>query len=180
MAALRRLGGLGGAGARLLSEGPKAGASLPAFMRPISEPVGPPVSFSVDANALDVTSASTIQSGVQVVSEDRFGLTSTVGVFLPGGSRFETSETAGSTGLSDLLMLRGTRSMSANQLSEAFNAIGAQVACISAREHLAIHATVLRHHVPRAMELIADIVRRPYYDEGDFNEQVINAEVRSH
>lgn len=173
-----RLAHSGAAAASRLLSSTISNAPAPAWAKSMSDPVVPPAD-ALRAAPEDVTQTAVLAPGVKVVTEDRFGLTSTVGVFLPGGARFETPETAGSTLLSDLLMLRGTRTMSGNDITEAFNEIGAQVGCISAREHLAVNATVLRHHVPRAMQLLSDVVRRPYYDEGDFNEQLTNGEVRS-
>lgn len=55
--------------------------------------------------------------------------------------------------------------------------MGATVGAVTAKEHQCVYVVTLRHHLDRAMALLADIVRRPMYDPADFDAQVINAEV---
>lgn len=89
---------------RLLSSG---ASSVRPPLPPIDVPIEPPVGVAAGPGQAPFDlNVSKLDTGMRVASEDCYGLVSTVGVWLPGGSRYESAATLGSTQLTELLMFQ--------------------------------------------------------------------------
>ncbi|MFV2144559.1 M16 family metallopeptidase [Isoptericola sp. G70] len=102
---------------------------------------------------------SVLPGGVRVLTEHMPGLRSaTVGAWVGVGSRDETDGHHGSTHFLEHLLFKGTRTRSALDIAEAFDAVGGEANAATGKEYTCYYARVLDDDVPMAIEVIADMV----------------------
>ena len=104
----------------------------------------------------------------------------TVGVWLRRGSRHEPSNVNGISHFIEHLVFKGTENRSAREIAVAMDSIGGQMDAFTSKEYTCFYAKVLDEHVPRAIDLLADIVQRPLFDpeELERERQVVLEEIR--
>ena len=135
--------------------------------------------FSTGHN-FDVQRAK-LDNGLVVVSEKVLHVRSvSFGVFLRTGSRHETIEQHGLTHFIEHALFKGTRKRSAAQIAAEADALGGNLDAFTGREIVGFYDKVLDEHLPRAFELIADLVTSPTFDpvELDKERNVILEEIK--
>ena len=86
-----------------------------------------------------------------------------IGVWLTRGSRHETAELGGIAHFVEHMLFKGTATRSAEDIAQAIDSIGGQLDAFTAKEYASYYIKVLDEHVPMAVDLLADIVRRPAF-----------------
>lgn len=119
-------------------------------------------SYIVNAPA---TELSTLDNGVRVASEGGFGDTATVGVFIDAGSRYETPETNGVAHFLEHMTFKGTNKMSQYELEVEFENMGGHLNAYTSREHTVYYAKVFKADVPKAINILADMLTNSKLDE---------------
>jgi processing peptidase subunit beta len=119
-------------------------------------------SYAVNAPA---TAVSTLRNGVRVASEGGHGETATVGVFIDAGSRYEDEATSGTAHFLEHLTFKGTSKMSQYELEVEFENMGGHLNAYTSREHTVYYAKVFKADVPRALNILADMLTSPKLDE---------------
>jgi predicted Zn-dependent peptidase len=122
-----------------------------------------------------------LDNGLVVVSEKvPYVRSVSFGVFLRVGSRHETIERHGLTHFIEHALFKGTRKRSAAQIAAEADALGGDLDAFTGREIVGFHDRVLDGHLPRAFELIADLVTSPAFDplELDKERNVILEEIK--
>ena len=104
----------------------------------------------------------------------------TIGVWLTRGSRHETEERGGIAHFVEHMLFKGTGSRSAEDIAQAIDSIGGQLDAFTAKEYASYYIKVLDEHLPLAVELLADIVRRPAFaaEEIEREKKVILEEIK--
>ena len=104
----------------------------------------------------------------------------TIGVWLTRGSRHETDERGGIAHFVEHMLFKGTDTRSAEDIAQAIDSIGGQLDAFTAKEYASYYIKVLDEHVPLAVDLLADIVRRPAFaaDEIEREKKVILEEIK--
>ena len=103
-----------------------------------------------------------------------------IGVWLARGSRHETLEKSGIAHFVEHMLFKGTDTRSAEDIAQAIDSIGGQLDAFTAKEYASYYIKVLDDHLPLAVELLADIVRRPAFtpDEIEREKKVILEEIK--
>jgi predicted Zn-dependent peptidase len=104
----------------------------------------------------------------------------TLGVWLTRGSRHESDERAGIAHFVEHMLFKGTGARSAEDIAQAIDSIGGQLDAFTAKEYASYYIKVLDEHVPVAVDLLSDIVRRPAFaaDEIEREKKVILEEIK--
>jgi predicted Zn-dependent peptidase len=104
----------------------------------------------------------------------------TIGVWLTRGSRHETDERGGIAHFVEHMLFKGTDTRSAEDIAQSIDSIGGQLDAFTAKEYASYYIKVLDEHVPLAVDLLADIVRRPAFaaDEIEREKKVILEEIK--
>ena len=109
---------------------------------------------------------TTLDNGFRVLSRHLPGVrTAAVGVWVDVGTRHEPAELNGVAHLLEHMAFKGTRTRTAREIAEAIEAVGGSLNAWTSREQTAFHARVLAEDVPLAVELVADILTEPAFDE---------------
>lgn len=96
--------------------------------------------------------------------------TTTVGLYIDAGSRYEDAKTNGAGNLLQRMLFKGTTKRAQADLVAELANLGTRLhACIS-RERSAIYATCLNKDVSKVVEIIADLVQNPKLNAEDLDQ----------
>ncbi|HEX8876421.1 MAG TPA: pitrilysin family protein [Phycisphaerales bacterium] len=111
----------------------------------------------------------TLPNGLTIVAEvDPTAVTSAAGFFVRTGARDEDARVMGVSHFLEHMMFKGTSDISAEQLNQAFDQIGAKNNAYTSHEVTCFYASTLPEHLPRAIELLARMMR-PALRQSDFD-----------
>ncbi|MGF1551063.1 MAG: M16 family metallopeptidase [Paracoccaceae bacterium] len=114
------------------------------------------------------TAVSRLSNGFRVATERIPGIASAcVGVWIEAGSRHETPSQNGVAHFLEHMAFKGTATRDAQAIAEEIEDVGGHLNAYTSRERTAYYARVMAEDVPRALDIIADILRRPALDEGE-------------
>jgi predicted Zn-dependent peptidase len=117
--------------------------------------------------------------GLRVFSEPLEEATSvSLGVWIRAGSRDEGDEVAGITHLMEHMLFKGTPSMNALGIAEAFESIGAQDNAATGEEYTVLYARFLPEHLERALDIMSEMVTQPTFADLEREREVIVEEIK--
>ena len=119
-----------------------------------------------------------LSSGVRIVTEALPSVRSAaIGIFIGTGSRAEQVQQAGLSHLLEHLIFKGTSSHTSLEIDQIFDGMGAELNAATGKESTVVLSRVLDRHIPRAFEVMADMVWRPAFEEVDAERQVVLEEI---
>ncbi len=101
----------------------------------------------------------------------------TLGFWIGTGSRAESEAEAGLSHLLEHLLFKGTGSYSSLEIDQIFDTMGAEINAGTGRETTSLYARVLDEHVPRAFDVMAEMVFAPALADIDSEREVILEEI---
>ncbi|KAF6171698.1 hypothetical protein GIB67_007219 [Kingdonia uniflora] len=112
------------------------------------------------------TRVTTLPNGLRVATESNLAAkTATVGVWIDAGSRFETDETNGTAHFLEHMIFKGTEKRSVRYLEEEIENMGGHLNAYTSREQTTYYAKTMDKDVPRALDILADILQNSKFDE---------------
>ncbi len=113
-----------------------------------------------------------LRNGLVVVTERMSHVSSvSFGVFLRTGSRHETESQHGLTHFIEHALFKGTFKRSAAQIAAETDELGGNLDAFTGREIVGFYNKVLDEHLPRAFELVADLVTSPAFDPDEMKKE---------
>ncbi|MFG0328417.1 MAG: M16 family metallopeptidase [Phycisphaerales bacterium] len=110
-----------------------------------------------------------LDNGLRVIAEiDPEADTSASGFFVKTGARDETRDLMGVSHFLEHMMFKGTDRRSADELNREFDEIGANYNAFTSHEMTAFWSHTLPEYLPKALDLLADMLR-PAIRESDFD-----------
>jgi predicted Zn-dependent peptidase len=122
-----------------------------------------------------------LDNGLRLITEPMPHVRSvTIGVWLTRGSRHESNEQAGIAHFVEHMLFKGTGTRTAEDIAQAIDCIGGQLDAFTSKEYASYYMKVLDEHLPLAVDLLTDIVRRPAFapDEIEREKKVILEEIK--
>ena len=120
-----------------------------------------------------------LPGGLRVFTEPLEEATSvSLGVWIRAGSRDEKDEVAGITHLMEHMLFKGTPSMDALGIAEAFESIGAQDNAATGEEYTILYARFLPEHLERALDIMSEMVSSPTLADLEREREVIVEEIK--
>ena len=124
--------------------------------------------MSPAANSNPAVKKTTLPGGIRVVSEEMPHVRSVaVGVWIDAGSRVESDEESGISHFVEHMVFKGTSNRSADDIACSIDSIGGQLDAFTTKENVAFTAKVLDEHLPRALDVLSDLVLNPAFREED-------------
>src|SRR5471030_2673998 len=115
---------------------------------------------------------SKLSNGLTVVSDPMPGLESAaMGIWVNTGSRNEDPKQMGISHMLEHMAFKGTTRRSARAIAEEIEAVGGQLNAYTSREQTAFHARILKADVPLALDMMADILTNPTFDEAELERE---------
>jgi predicted Zn-dependent peptidase len=122
-----------------------------------------------------------LPSGIRVISERVPAVDSvSVGIWVHVGSRDEPAAVNGISHFIEHMLFKGTEKRSALEIARAVESLGGSINAFTSREHTCFYVRIVGNHLPRAMEILADIINRPALAASDLRKerQVILEEIK--
>lgn len=114
----------------------------------------------------------TNENGLRIVLENIPAVRSvTIGVWVLTGSRNETKQNNGISHFIEHMFFKGTKTRSAQDIAEAFDAIGGQVNAFTSKEYTCFFAKVIDTHKEYALEILADMFFNSSFDEEEMERE---------
>ncbi|WP_135506282.1 M16 family metallopeptidase [Roseovarius aestuariivivens] len=109
---------------------------------------------------------TTLSNGFRIVTEHMPSMKSAaIGVWVLAGARHEEASQNGVAHFLEHMAFKGTKTRSALQIAEAIEDVGGYINAYTSREVTAYYARVLQEDVPLALDVVADILRNPVFEE---------------
>ena len=121
----------------------------------------------------------TLPNGLTVLAEVApEAHTAAVGFFVKAGARDETGELMGVSHFLEHMMFKGTARRTADDVNREFDEIGADYNAFTSHEQTVYYAHVLPEFLPRAVDLLGDMLRPALRtDDFDMEKNVILEEI---
>jgi predicted Zn-dependent peptidase len=94
-----------------------------------------------------------------------------IGVWLTRGSRHEPAEHAGIAHFVEHMLFKGTEQRSAEDIAQQVDSIGGQLDAFTSKEYAGYYVKVLDEHLPRAADILADLVSNPVFSVDDIERE---------
>ncbi len=109
-----------------------------------------------------------LPNGLRVAVEPMPGLHSaSIGVYVTAGGRHERIEQNGIAHFLEHMAFKGTPTRSAQRIAEEIEDVGGYINAYTGKEMTAYYARVLAADVELALDLLADILQNPLFNEAD-------------
>jgi len=111
------------------------------------------------------TLVSTLPNQLRVASESTGGETATVGMWIDTGSRYESDANNGVAHFLEHMAFKGTAKRSQLQLETEIENMGGHLNAYTSREQTVYYAKVLKKDVPKAVEVLSDILTNSTFSQ---------------
>jgi len=103
-----------------------------------------------------------------------------VGIWLRSGSRREPAELNGISHFIEHMVFKGTKRRTAEDIAREVDSVGGMLDAFTAKEMVCFNTRVLDEHLPKAFDVLADMVLEPKFDTEDIarEQSVILEEIR--
>jgi predicted Zn-dependent peptidase len=121
---------------------------------------------------------TTLDGGGRVITEPLPSVRSAaIGLWIGAGSRDEDDAHAGASHFLEHLLFKGTRSYTALEIAEIFDAFGGELNASTARDYTVVFARVLDEHIDTALDVMTDMVFAPSLTDVDSEREVVLEEI---
>jgi predicted Zn-dependent peptidase len=121
--------------------------------------------------ARDIES-TTLSNGIRVITEAMPHMRSvSVGFWIGTGSRHETEQQNGISHFIEHMLFKGTTSRSAEEIARSVDSVGGNLDAFTSKELVCYNTKVLDEHLPRAFDVLADLVLHPLFNADDLEKE---------
>ncbi|XP_060074706.1 mitochondrial-processing peptidase subunit alpha-like [Ylistrum balloti] len=121
-------------------------------------------------NQKQVTQVTTLENGLRVASENKFGHFCTVGVLVDSGSRYEVAYPSGISHFLEKLAFNSTSQYSRDEIFQILEKHGGITDCLSARDTLIYAMSAESSALPLLSNILAEVTLRPKLTEQEIDD----------
>jgi len=122
-----------------------------------------------------------LSNGLTIVTEPMPVVRSvSIGIWIRAGSRHERESENGITHFLEHMVFKGTKNRTAEQIARSADSIGGHLDAFTAKECTNFSIKALDEHLPRAFDVLADLVKNPLLRPEDIakESQVVQEEIK--
>ncbi|MHB1699704.1 MAG: M16 family metallopeptidase [Acidobacteriaceae bacterium] len=113
-----------------------------------------------------------LPNGLLVLTEQMEHVRSiSVGVWVCSGSRDEVAERNGISHFVEHMLFKGTKTRTAQNIAREVDSIGGNLDAFTGKETVCFNIKVLDQHLPKALDLLSDLVLRPVFAATDITRE---------
>jgi len=113
---------------------------------------------------------TTLPNGLRIISETMPSLRSVaLGCWIDTGTRDENNNEAGVSHFLEHLLFKGSEKLSARDVSETFDAIGAESNAFTSKEATCFWMRILDQELPTGLDILSEIIQRPAFREHEID-----------
>jgi len=124
---------------------------------------------------------TTLANGVRVITETMpYVRSASLGVWADVGSAAERHEQRGISHLVEHMLFKGTQRRTAREIAETMDGVGGNLNAFTDKETTCYYAKVIDHHVPLAIDVLADMFLHSTFDADELakEQSVVLEEIR--
>jgi len=124
-----------------------------------------------------------LPNGIRVVSERvPYVKSVSVGIWVEVGARDESKDRRGLSHFVEHMLFKGTQTRTARDIATQMDSLGGHLNAFTDKEFTCYYARVLAEHLPKALDIICDMVLNSAYDEAELarEKNVILEEIKRH
>lgn len=111
-------------------------------------------------------------NGLRLLTESMPSVRSvSFGAWLTRGSRHESDARSGIAHFVEHMLFKGTARRSAEDIAQEIDSIGGQLDAFTAKECASYYVKVLDDHLPRAVDVLSDLLLNPSFDPGEIERE---------
>uniref|UniRef100_A0A8C3A4B4 Ubiquinol-cytochrome c reductase core protein 1 n=1 Tax=Cyclopterus lumpus TaxID=8103 RepID=A0A8C3A4B4_CYCLU len=129
------------------------------------------VSYAQSLAGAPETHLTTLDNGLRVASEETGHATCTVGLWINAGSRYESEKNNGVGFFLEHMAFKGTKKHTQTALEQQVESMGAHLSAYTSREHTAYYMKTLAKDLPKAVELLSEVVQSCSLNEAEIEQQ---------
>jgi predicted Zn-dependent peptidase len=115
---------------------------------------------------------TTLPNGLRVITETMPSVRSvSVGCWVDTGSRDESEVEAGCSHFLEHLLFKGTEEISAREIAEAFDAVGARSNAFTSKEYTCYWAQLRDEDLAMGMDLLSEMIQRPAFRQAEIESE---------
>ena len=115
---------------------------------------------------------TTLPNGLRVITETMPSVRSvSVGCWVDTGSRDESDVEAGCSHFLEHLLFKGTEEISAREIAEAFDAVGARSNAFTSKEYTCYWAQLRDEDLAMGMDLLSEMIQRPAFRQAEIESE---------
>ncbi len=115
---------------------------------------------------------TTLPNGLRVITEQMPGIRSAaIGCWVDTGTRDELPNEAGASHFLEHLLFKGSEDLSAREISETFDAIGAQSNAFTTKEQTCFWTRLLDDEMDTGMRLLGEMLQRPAFRDAEIDSE---------
>ncbi|KAI8977468.1 Metalloenzyme, LuxS/M16 peptidase-like protein [Mycotypha africana] len=123
--------------------------------------------FATTTSLLPTLRKTILPNGFTVATEENpASQTATVGVWIDAGSRAENEKNNGAAHFLEHMAFKGTKSRSQRDLELQIENMGGHLNAYTSREQTVYYAKAFKYDVPKAVEILSDILQNSTLDHG--------------
>ena len=108
---------------------------------------------------------SVLPNGIRIVTEQiPYVRSVSVGVWVDVGSRDEREHLNGISHFIEHMVFKGTRRFTAHGIARSLETVGGYLNAFTTKEHTCFYARVLDTYLPKAIDVLSDLVLHPVFD----------------
>ncbi|XP_067006905.1 mitochondrial-processing peptidase subunit beta [Anabrus simplex] len=131
----------------------------------------PALSYEQTLVNVPPTRLTQLDSGLRVATEDSGAPTATVGLWIDAGSRYEDEKNNGVAHFLEHMAFKGTSKRTQTDLELEVENMGAHLNAYTSREQTVFYAKCLSNDVPKALEILADIIQNSRLGESEIERE---------
>lgn len=113
-----------------------------------------------------------LPNGLRVITEQMPSLRSVaVGCWVDTGTRDELPNEAGASHFLEHLLFKGSETMSARQIAETFDSIGAESNAFTSKDYTCFWARLLDQDLPTGLGVLGEMIQRPAFRQKDIDSE---------
>ncbi len=113
-----------------------------------------------------------LENGIRVLSERIPSVRSiSVGAFVPTGSRDEDVSTNGICHFIEHMVFKGTNRRRMHHIARRMESVGGYLNAFTSKEYTCFFARSLDEHLPRAVDILGDIILQPVFPEKEIEKE---------
>uniref|UniRef100_A0AAQ5X3U5 Mitochondrial-processing peptidase subunit beta n=1 Tax=Amphiprion ocellaris TaxID=80972 RepID=A0AAQ5X3U5_AMPOC len=129
------------------------------------------VSYAQSLLGAPETRLTSLDNGLRIASEETGHATCTVGLWISAGSRYESEKNNGTGFFLEHMAFKGTKKHPQTALEQQVESMGAHLSAYTSREHTAYYMKTLAKDLPKAVELLSEVVQSCSLNEADIEQQ---------
>jgi predicted Zn-dependent peptidase len=113
-----------------------------------------------------------LPNGIRIVTEQiPYVRSVSIGVWVNVGSRDENERNNGITHFVEHMVFKGTKRYSTQQIARSLESVGGYLNAFTSKEHTCFYARTLDEYLPKAVDVLSDLVQHPLYNKSDMEKE---------